>query len=67
MKKALRFKFDQNKDLKDELLATNPAYLVEHTKNDKYWGDGGGRGKGINMLGILLMDLRADLIGEQNS
>jgi predicted NAD-dependent protein-ADP-ribosyltransferase YbiA (DUF1768 family) len=39
------------------LIDTGDAKLVEHTKNDKYWGDGG-NGQGKNMLGTLLMEVR---------
>jgi predicted NAD-dependent protein-ADP-ribosyltransferase YbiA (DUF1768 family) len=41
MKQAVRLKFDQNSEMKATLLATGESVLVEHTKNDKYWGDGG--------------------------
>ncbi len=39
-------------------METGNRKLVEHTKNDKYWADGGGEGKGLNKLGILLMKVR---------
>ena len=42
------------------LLATGDAKLVEHTENDDYWGDGGD-GRGKNMLGRILMDVRGAL------
>ena len=45
MATALHAKFTQNPELKDYLLATGDAKLIEHTKRDKYWG-GGGDGKG---------------------
>lgn len=61
MKKALSAKFSQHPTLRNLLIATENAYLVEHTKNDSYWGNGG-NGKGQNMLGILLMELREELI-----
>eukprot|EP00250_Pteridium_aquilinum_P026038 c3215_g2_i1 orf=1-525(-) len=41
MRKALRAKFDQHLDLKEKLLATGGRKLVERTKKDRYWGDGG--------------------------
>jgi O-acetyl-ADP-ribose deacetylase (regulator of RNase III) len=41
----------------DTLLSTGNDYLVEHTKNDSYWADGGD-GTGKNMLGIILMEVR---------
>lgn len=63
MLEALRAKFTQHKDLKEILLDTGDAILVEHTKNDFYWADGGD-GSGKNMLGILLMQLREELRNE---
>jgi N-glycosidase YbiA len=60
MLEALRAKFTQHKDLKEILLGTGEAILVEHTKNDSYWADGGD-GSGKNMLGILLMQVREEL------
>lgn len=57
---ALHAKFTQHPDLHAELLATGDAELIEHTRNDRYWGDGGD-GSGRNMLGKLLMKLRAEL------
>jgi len=63
MRDALRAKFTQNEDLKKILLETGDAILVEHTKNDSYWGDGGD-GSGKNMLGKLLMELREELKNE---
>ncbi len=58
MKKALIAKFTQHQQLKELLLFTNDAKLIEHTENDNYWGDGGD-GKGKNMLGNTLMQIRA--------
>lgn len=60
MREALRAKFTQHKELKKILLETGDAQLVEHTANDRYWGDGGD-GSGRNMLGLLLMELREEL------
>lgn len=60
MKDAVFAKFDQNPLVKKLLLATGNALLVEHTKNDNYWGDGG-NGKGKNRLGEILMEVRAAL------
>jgi N-glycosidase YbiA len=65
MRDALRAKFTQNTDLRDALLATGDAKLVEHTDNDSYWGDGGD-GSGHNRLGILLMELRTALRSERD-
>jgi len=57
---ALKAKFTQYSDLKELLLSTGDKILIEHTKNDNYWADGGD-GKGKNKLGILLMKLRDEL------
>ena len=64
MLKALRAKFAQHEDLKEQLVATGNGYLVEHPKRDKYWGDGGDGGnntKGQNMLGKLLVKVREEI------
>ena len=53
MLNVLRAKFTQHEDLREVLLSTQGTQLVEHTKNDFYWADGGD-GTGRNMLGILL-------------
>jgi ribA/ribD-fused uncharacterized protein len=60
MRVALRAKFEQHDELRALLLSTGEAKLVEHTDNDGFWGDGG-NGSGQNMLGQLLMQLRAEL------
>jgi N-glycosidase YbiA len=60
MRDALRAKFAQHPELRSLLLSTGEAKLVEHTTNDRYWGDGGD-GTGRNRLGLLLMELRTDL------
>ena len=62
MRKALRAKFTQHDELRQLLLDTGDAKLVEHTGNDSYWGDGGD-GRGRNMLGQLLMQVREELRG----
>lgn len=54
MRKALHAKFTQHPKLREQLLATVDHHLVEHTTNDRYWGDGGDE-TGKNMLGKLLV------------
>jgi ribA/ribD-fused uncharacterized protein len=54
MRDVVRAKFKQHRALRETLLSTGDATLVEHTVNDKYWGDGGD-GTGKNMLGKILM------------
>lgn len=61
MRTAIRAKFTQHEDLKKVLLDTEDTELVESTWRDSYWADGGD-GKGKNMLGKLLMELREELL-----
>lgn len=56
---GLRAKFTQHPDLHARLLSSGDRQLVEHTALDAYWGDGGD-GTGLNMLGKLLMQVRAE-------
>lgn len=60
MRTAVRAKFTQHPKLREILLSTKEAILVEHTKNDSYWGDGGD-GTGKNMLGKILVEIREEL------
>lgn len=60
MREAVRAKFLQHADLRDVLLSTEGANIVEHTTNDAYWGDGGD-GSGKNMLGRILMEIREEI------
>ncbi len=63
MRKAVQAKFTQHADIRETLLDTGDAVLVEHTRNDRYWGDGGD-GTGKNMLGKILMQVRESIRGE---
>ena len=60
MREAIRAKFTQHEELRERLLATGEAKIVEHTERDAYWGDGGD-GSGKNMLGRILMEIREEL------
>ncbi|HEX2239263.1 MAG TPA: NADAR family protein [Gammaproteobacteria bacterium] len=61
MRAVLRSKFTRSHVLRIKLLDTYPAELIEGNHwNDRYWGVCNGRGE--NMLGKLLMELRADLL-----
>lgn len=60
MRSAIEAKFTQYPDLRDKLLYTGEAKIMEHTENDSFWADGGD-GSGKNMLGVLLMELRIKL------
>ena len=60
MLQALRMKFSQNPEIAKELLATGDAILIEHTRSDDYWADGGDD-SGKNKLGLFLMQVREEL------
>jgi len=64
MRQAVTAKFSQHEELRALLLSTGDAKIVEHTASDSYWGDGGD-GKGRNMLGQILMQVRTQLREEQ--
>jgi ribA/ribD-fused uncharacterized protein len=64
MMRGLRAKFDQHSELREILISTQGAELVEHTKNDSYWGDGGD-GSGQNKLGRMLVQIRNEYIGHK--
>jgi ribA/ribD-fused uncharacterized protein len=65
MRNVLRAKFSLHNDLRDLLLSTGDARLVEAGTVDnavnRTWGEVNGKGK--NMLGVLLMEVRAELRG----
>lgn len=60
MRKALRAKFEQNPRLLKMLKDTGDAVIIEASPRDWFWGEGKD-GKGQNMLGKLLMELRDSL------
>lgn len=60
MRLAVTEKVKQHQSVRDLLLSTGTEDLIEHTKNDSYWGDGGD-GSGKNMLGTILMEIRAKI------
>lgn len=63
MKSILRAKFEQHEDLREILLGTGTARLVESATVDnqvnRVWGEVNGVGQ--NMLGKLLMEVRSEL------
>ncbi len=61
MRKAVLAKVMQHADVRELLLSTGDAVIIEHTTNDDYWADGGD-GSGRNMLGKILMEIRAELL-----
>jgi N-glycosidase YbiA len=62
MRVAVRAKFGAHAELRAELLGTGDEELVENAPGDYYWGCGAD-GSGKNMLGRILMELRAELYG----
>lgn len=60
MREVVRAKFSQHDDIRQILLSTGDAIIVEHTENDSYWGDGGD-GSRTNVLGQILMEVREEL------
>lgn len=65
METALKYKFEQNKDIKQRLVDTKDAMLIEGNMwHDNFWGDckcNKCRNKtGINVLGNLLMQIREE-------
>jgi ribA/ribD-fused uncharacterized protein len=63
MREVLRAKFEQHADLREILLSTKLARLVEvgrvNSAVNRLWGEVNGIGQ--NMLGVMLMELRAEL------
>lgn len=60
MRNALREKFTQRPELRAKLLATGDSLIEEDAPWDSFWGTGKD-GKGKNMMGKLLMQLREQL------
>jgi hypothetical protein len=60
MREVVLAKFIQHSELGKILLETGDARLVEHTENDREWGDGGDD-SGKNKLGKVLMEVREKL------
>lgn len=66
MYRAVKAKFTQHSVLRNMLLQTGDALLVEHTTSDNFWGDGGD-GRGQNKLGLILMRVREELRNESGN
>ncbi len=57
MRQAVLCKFKTHRDIRDILLSTGNAEIVENSPIDFYWGCGAD-GSGKNMLGKILMEVR---------
>jgi len=57
MREAVLNKFRMHKKIRDILLLTGTAKIIENTTDDYYWGCGR-NGTGKNMLGVILMEIR---------
>jgi N-glycosidase YbiA len=63
MKECCLAKFLQHADLRKQLIETGTEELIEDSPVDWYWGCGKD-GTGQNVLGQVLMEIRAELQGE---
>jgi ribA/ribD-fused uncharacterized protein len=64
MREILREKAEQHEYVRRKLLATGDRELVENSWRDDFWGWGPNR-DGQNMLGKLWMEIRAELLEQQ--
>ena len=61
MTRVVKCKFEQNNTIRKKLTDTlNDELVEENTWNDTYWGKC--RGKGMNMLGKILMEVRQHFV-----
>lgn len=65
MYNVLSLKIKQNPDVKHNLINTGLRPLIEHTRNNYFWGDGGD-GSGKNNIGKLLCKIRNKLYKDLN-
>lgn len=61
MREILIMKFRVDTECREILWKTEHAPIAEHTTTDTFWADGGGNGRGQNMLGRLLVEVREQL------
>lgn len=63
MRNVLRCKFSQNPELKAKLIATGDSKLEEgNNHGDRTWGVCSKTNTGKNLLGKILMEIRAELM-----
>ncbi len=60
MRKAVLQKFQTHQDILETLLLTGDEEIIEDTVDDYYWGCGQ-NGDGLNVLGLILMEVRSIL------
>ena len=65
MYRAVRRKFELHASLRELLLATGDAPIIEAAPNDYYWGEGR-EGTGQNKLGQIIARIRAELRAGQS-
>ncbi len=65
MYEVVKAKFSQNDDIKQILLSTCDAILIENSPIDYFWGCGAD-GSGENYLGRILMRIRDEFMMENN-
>lgn len=58
MKYILKLKFEQNEEIKKNLLNTGLRPIIYYTKNDNLWGIVTNENSGENMLGKILSEIR---------
>ncbi len=58
MQRCVLQKFKTHADIRDSLLGTGDELIVENSPSDRYWGCGKD-GSGLNQLGAILMEVRA--------
>jgi len=63
MRMAIKHKFNQNNELKEKLI-NSKGKIVENSPTDYFWGIGKNK-NGLNLMGLLLMELRTELQGTE--
>jgi hypothetical protein len=63
MRQGVLAKFQAHDDIRQILLSTGEAKIVENSPIDYYWGCGAD-GSGLNKLGLILMETRTALRGK---
>ncbi|MBT3014018.1 MAG: NADAR family protein [Candidatus Thiodiazotropha sp. (ex Lucina aurantia)] len=63
MRMAVQKKFTTHPELRELLVSTGAENIVENAPGDYYWGCGAD-GSGKNMLGIILQEVRDELLNK---